>query len=84
MFSQTYQGLKGVFHTGEPEQAHVQKGDTYSQWTHKGYTENGQRVVGMVMKVFRRPQRQLKLAKLLEQVISWSELNFRRASEKSV
>lgn len=30
------------------------------------------------------PQRQLKLAKLFEQVISRSELNFRRVGEKSV
>lgn len=49
------------------------------------YTENNsQKVVGRVVKVRRLPWRPLELAKLFEQVSSRSELNFRRASEKSV
>lgn len=48
----------------------------------RDYTENGQKVVGRVVKVRRLPWRPLELAKLFEQLSSRSELNFRRASEK--
>lgn len=48
------------------------------------YTLHCWKVTGTFMKAFRLPQRQLEPAKLFEQVISRSELNFRRATERTL